>query len=280
LFPFQNERIHGRSVQFACRPIIPSDLAGTASALVTHRTNHSLHIKRTVKTHEHFLEPAERASEAHVESARRTGRGPTQLWLVDDNSTFRELLAALLIMEGEVECTGQFSSAEAALRALENGIPPEAILLDIQMGEECGLDAIQPIKALAASTHIFMLTTFFDHDRKVRALENGASGFLLKSYPAAEILRQIQQVQGQPVPTGIQRAIGKRPEHEHSVRSDPGSSRRPQRRALASGNGRAERKRAIQLHPEDAPRDTTWKCASRGFLRSVGRLRTLLGILH
>src|SRR5262249_51930723 len=111
-------------------------------------------------------------------------------------------------------------------------------------------------------------------------LENGASGFLLKSYPAAEILRQIQQVQGQPAPTGIQRATGRTPEHDKTVRPDPSSSRRPQHRALALVNGRTERKRVIQLDHKHARLDSAWKCASRRFLRSVGRLGTLLGILH
>jgi DNA-binding NarL/FixJ family response regulator len=197
-----------------------------------------------------------------------------RLWLVDDNATFRDLLAALLTREGGVECAGQFSSADAALSALTNESPPDAILLDIQMGGQSGLDAIRPIKALAGSVHVFMLTTFYDHDRKVCALERGASGFLLKSYAAGEILRQLREAREQPAPVGIRSTTARASRDKSFGPVDPASCRWPEQRA----NGRADNAGVITLHSEHARRDAPWRCASSRLLRSVRHLRTWLGI--
>jgi len=77
---------------------------------------------------------------------------------------------------------------------------PDVILLDVHMGELNGLDAIRPIKSLSRSTQVLMLTTFFDSESQSRALSDGASGFLLKSFPIETILNSIREARDKPAP--------------------------------------------------------------------------------
>jgi DNA-binding NarL/FixJ family response regulator len=122
-----------------------------------------------------------------------------RVWLVDDNARFRNLLAQLLGMEAGIECTRQFASPAAVLDALVHETPPDVILLDIEMGAQCGLDAIQPIRALAQATQVIMLTAFYDSAWEQRAILEGAANFLLKRTTVNEIAAHIHEAHQHPV---------------------------------------------------------------------------------
>jgi DNA-binding NarL/FixJ family response regulator len=92
-----------------------------------------------------------------------------------------------------------------------------------------GLDAIRPIKALARSTQVLMLTTCFDDEAKKRALTNGASDFLLKRYPVERILASIQQALKHPAP---HLKHSRRPSVAAARRSETHSPRRPPKRRV------------------------------------------------
>ena len=131
--------------------------------------------------------------------AEEAQSGQIQLWLVDDNERLSETLAELLADFRGVKCTGRFSSASAALSALASRMGPDVILLDIQMKGENGLDAIRPIRSLSRSTRVIMLTTFYDSNMHSRAMEDGASAFLLKRYAMEEIVDSIRRANAEPV---------------------------------------------------------------------------------
>jgi DNA-binding NarL/FixJ family response regulator len=114
-----------------------------------------------------------------------------RIWLVDDDDTFRTLLAQLLNFEHGVECPLHFSSTEAVLQALQKQTP-DAILLDVDMPGMSGVEAIQPIKKLSSSTAVLMLTTFSNHEAKRQSLAAGAAGFLLKNKSPAAIVAAIR----------------------------------------------------------------------------------------
>lgn len=119
--------------------------------------------------------------------------GTARVWLVDDNANFRSLLAALLDGEGGFECERQFSNPEEALEALAHETAPDVILLDIEMGEYNGLDAIRPLKLAAKDVHVLMLTTFAAPGTRERAFREGASDFMLKSWSPTEIATHVRQ---------------------------------------------------------------------------------------
>jgi DNA-binding NarL/FixJ family response regulator len=138
--------------------------------------------------------PAVTAPEAGHPSA------PINIWVVDDNQGLRRTLMEILGQCEGLNCTASFHSPNAVLSALASQAGPDVVLLDIHMGAANGLDAIRPIKALSRSTQVLMFTTFFDTEVKNRALNAGASGFLLKSFPLDRILDSIQEASRNPVP--------------------------------------------------------------------------------
>jgi|SRR5581483_1497960 DNA-binding NarL/FixJ family response regulator len=139
---------------------------------------------------------------------RSTGvsQSALNLWLVDDNREIRSLLANLIAREGSIECARQFSSAEALLEALQKETPPDAILLDLSLGGMSGIDALRPIRSLAASVHVFVMTTFYDGDVAARAFSLGASGFILKRQEIERTVECIRRVSAEAVPKSQWRA--------------------------------------------------------------------------
>ena len=142
-----------------------------------------------------ILESVGMVSETPAGSMNRQEFAPTRIWMVDDNSAFRALLANILSEEDGFECARQFSSPVGVLEALKREAAPDIILLDVEMGEYNGLDAIRPIKMLAQDTHVLMLTTFAVPGGRERAFREGASDFMLKSWPVMEIIDHIRQAQ-------------------------------------------------------------------------------------
>lgn len=184
-------------------------------------------------------------------SGRGTSEKPLRIWLVDDNEEFRGLLAELLECEKDFSCTRQFGSGNLALAALLHDPAPDVVLLDVNLGKECGLDLIRPFKTLASSTRVIMLTTFFDGTTKSWALAEGASEFLLKSYSLPEIAGRIRNAgnrtsrfpaaAGPPLPDRI------------SGRDHPRTSW-PNRRAPELNNGRTTNGHESCAHPDEGRR--------------------------
>jgi DNA-binding NarL/FixJ family response regulator len=132
------------------------------------------------------------------------------VWMIDNNSNFCLVLSEALNRSGSVECARYFLSCRHALQELEKGAgPPAVILLDIKMPEMTGVEAIVPLKKLAPSARIIMLTSY-DLDRNIQiSLKRGASGYLLKSSTPAEIIHAIEAVQkgGAPIDPLIARKV-------------------------------------------------------------------------
>jgi DNA-binding NarL/FixJ family response regulator len=118
---------------------------------------------------------------------------PIKVWLVDDDDSYRTLLAKSLAQRAGIECLRDFPSPDAVLSALASKSGPDVLLLDIHMRDRNGLDAVGPIKTLSRNTRVLMLTTLYDSQYHSRALEEGASGFLLKSNSLEEIVEQIRK---------------------------------------------------------------------------------------
>jgi DNA-binding NtrC family response regulator len=136
--------------------------------------------------------------------SRDINKSALQLWVVDDRREIRDLLPPLLSRPGAIECPRTFSSAEALLDALKKETPPDAILVDVEMGGMSGIDAIQPARSLAPSTHVFVMTTFYDGDLAARAFNLGASGFVLKRHEVDRIADSILRISAEPVPRPLQ----------------------------------------------------------------------------
>ena len=146
-----------------------------------------------------------------------------RVWLVDDNDQIRTLVAELLSSQGGIECARHFSSPDALLSELASKPGPDVILLDIQMGDRNGLDAVRPIKSLTRATRVLMFTTSNDPAWRERALNEGASDYLLKSSPVDTVAERIRGSANDPAPGPNRRrhvsCPANRPLHRHLTTS-------------------------------------------------------------
>lgn len=134
-----------------------------------------------------------------------------KVWLVDDNDELRNLIGQLLGNHEGIECARHFSSPDALLSELASKPGPDVILLDVQMGERSGLDAVRPIKSLTRSTRVMMFTTCFNPEWRERALNEGASDYLLKSCGLEKVASRIRCPAEDPVPVNRTRRRAKPP---------------------------------------------------------------------
>jgi len=124
-----------------------------------------------------------------------TNNGKTiRVWLVEDNAMFSMGVQRVVNnLEGMV-CDGNFSSVEAAFAALGTEVPPDVILLDVQLPGLDGITALATFRQLAPDARVVILTVFDDADKIFRAVCAGASGYVLKSAGIDQIGQTIEQV--------------------------------------------------------------------------------------
>jgi len=104
----------------------------------------------------------------------------------------RGALKALLAMEGDIEIVAETDRADRVVPlALENN--PEVALLDIEMPGGDGITAAGQLRAQLPSCKTLILTTFGRPGFLRRAMESGASGFMLKDAPAHELALAIRR---------------------------------------------------------------------------------------
>ena len=111
--------------------------------------------------------------------------------LVDDEALVRAGLRMILETADDVTVVGEAEDGRAALEAVGRD-RPDVVLMDIRMPRLDGLAATAAIRARAQPPAVVVLTTFDSDDEVFQALEAGATGFLLKDTPPAELLRAVR----------------------------------------------------------------------------------------
>ncbi len=115
----------------------------------------------------------------------------TRVVLADDHTLLIDALKNLL--EPEFEVVGTFSDGHALIEAAE-GLGPDVIVLDIGMPTMNGLNAGQRIKQMQPKVKLIFLTMNQDPDIAAEAFRLGASGYLLKTCAASELVNAIREV--------------------------------------------------------------------------------------
>ena len=113
--------------------------------------------------------------------------------LAEDQAMVRGALAALLSLEADVEIVAEASRGDEVVPAAIDA-RPDVALLDIEMPGIDGLSAAAMLRDELPSCRVIMLTTFGRAGYLKRAMESGASGFLLKDAPAGELDSAIRRV--------------------------------------------------------------------------------------
>jgi len=111
--------------------------------------------------------------------------------LVDDEALVRAGLRMILETADDVTVIGEAEDGRAAIDAVGRD-RPDVVLMDIRMPKLDGLAATAAIRARPLPPAVVVLTTFDSDDEVFRALEAGATGFLLKDTPPAELLRAVR----------------------------------------------------------------------------------------
>ncbi|GAA4904253.1 LuxR family two component transcriptional regulator [Stackebrandtia albiflava] len=118
---------------------------------------------------------------------------PTTVLIADDQELLRGSFAVLIDCEDDLRVVGQAGDGAAAVRATDR-LSPDVVLMDVRMPGTDGIEATRLICRRHAATRVLMLTTF-DLDEYVWAsMRAGASGFLLKDAPPAQLLHAIRVV--------------------------------------------------------------------------------------
>ena len=133
---------------------------------------------------------------------------PVAVFVVEDLDPVREAFALLLGWTPGFACVGAEASAEAALEA-EVDAAPDVVLLDIGLPGMSGVDALGPLHARWPAAAFLMLTVHDDPDHVFEALRAGASGYLVKTTPPAEVLDAIRALHagGAPMSASVARKV-------------------------------------------------------------------------
>ena len=111
--------------------------------------------------------------------------------LADDHEFFRSGFRAALETQPDLECVADVGDGRAAVEQVRR-LGPDVAVLDVRMPTLDGLGAAEAILGAGSPTRILLLTTYGDESYLYRALQAGASGFLLKSMPTEELLGAIR----------------------------------------------------------------------------------------
>jgi DNA-binding NarL/FixJ family response regulator len=118
---------------------------------------------------------------------------PIKIVLIEDDETIRNGYAYLLGNQAEFKVVNSYSSAESALKKIEQDAA-DIFLLDISLAGMSGIDAIDELKRRSPDAHIIMLTVYEDPELIFRALSKGASGYLTKNHPTEKTIEAIREV--------------------------------------------------------------------------------------
>ena len=113
--------------------------------------------------------------------------------VAEDQAMVLGALAALLVIEGDIDVVGRAHDGDDAL-AICRDSRPDVLLTDIEMPRMTGLELASAVKREGLATRVIILTTFARGGYLRRALEAGASGYLLKDSPAEHLANAVRRV--------------------------------------------------------------------------------------
>ena len=123
--------------------------------------------------------------------------------IVEDNRGTRESLSELLGRAPALQCVGAHPTGEEALKQIPSE-RPDVVLMDINLPGMSGIECVKRLKELLPKTQVLMLTTYEESDLIFDSLRNGASGYLLKNMPPAELIQAVEQVHAGGAPMSMQ----------------------------------------------------------------------------
>ena len=118
----------------------------------------------------------------------------TTILIAEDNDMMRSILRGIL-RGNEYDVVGEARNGVQAVDIAER-TKPDIICMDFMMPEKDGITAMAEIKAARPDTEIVMITSNADPETVQGAIENGASGFIVKPFNAAKVLGTLEKITG------------------------------------------------------------------------------------
>ena len=122
-----------------------------------------------------------------------TGPVPIRVLVVDDHPVVRQGVAVLVGSQSDMTVIAEASNGREAIQQFR-AHRPDVTLMDLQMPEMGGIDALAAIRAEFADARIIVLTTYAGDVQILRALKGGAHGYLLKNTFHKELIDAIRAV--------------------------------------------------------------------------------------
>jgi DNA-binding NarL/FixJ family response regulator len=113
--------------------------------------------------------------------------------IAEDHSMIREGLKQLLELEKDIEVIAGLSNGQAVVEQYPV-VKPDIVLMDINMPQLNGLEALERIKAMDPAAKVIMLTIHQDREYLFKALELGAMGYVLKDAEAKVLIESVRSV--------------------------------------------------------------------------------------
>ncbi|MCW2942540.1 MAG: Transcriptional regulatory protein DesR [Actinomycetia bacterium] len=118
-----------------------------------------------------------------------------RILIAEDQGMVRDALATLLGMEPDMQIVAQVATGDEIVSAAQ-AARPDVALLDVEMPGTDGLSAAAVLHRELPGCHLLILTTFGRPGYLRRAMDSGASGFVLKDGPVEDLVRAIHQILG------------------------------------------------------------------------------------
>jgi DNA-binding NarL/FixJ family response regulator len=133
---------------------------------------------------------------------------PFRVSIVEDDPGVRAGLVRLFNETREFQCLSSYPSAETALAHLP-AEKPDVILMDIKLPGRSGIECVRLLKERDPSLVVLMLTVYEDTEQVFKALQAGATGYLLKRTPPRQLLEAVREVLegGAPITSHIARKV-------------------------------------------------------------------------
>jgi len=112
--------------------------------------------------------------------------------VVDDSAAMRKILIAAIEKAGITDVTQAGDGREAINAASENDF--DVVLMDWNMPNMLGIEAVKAIRALGKKMPIIMVTTEAEKSRVIEALKSGATSYMIKPFKPEAIVEKIQEV--------------------------------------------------------------------------------------
>lgn len=126
-------------------------------------------------------------------SSNNSSVRPIRVLAIDDHPLLREGIAVTLAGQPDMQLVGEAANARAGIEQFRL-TRPDVTLMDLQMPDMNGVDAINAIRGEFPEARIVVLTTYKGDVQALRALKAGAAGYLLKSMLRKELLETIRAV--------------------------------------------------------------------------------------